>query len=422
MVVKDPLKLLVVVRPFPKEGGGSYRALKSLIEYPSYGIYPYLLIPPTDYDVYDFSTLSLLKTRDVKIIDFLKYYSKNIVVRRMQTLLHLAIPKIFIGIDLKKYPRNIDAVLSFHETWDALWIAYFIASKTEKTSIAILQLPPFYVSKNRQKTLYLAFKLYYNCIYGKYSIWKFLAQLHHDMSEMLVIRNIMQILHKYSFIIGISRAICVESGLESSGRAICMDPGVSLDEQDLNLINIIRNRYREKKGYVVFGGRPTATKGIVEAFLVFRDIVKRYNNCRLVITGGIHGSRASKFLRFAKRLGIGDKVVFTGFVSREERFRIVREAKLMLYPSHVDAFPYAVAESFLLGTPVVAYDIPAIDIYYKGFEGIRIVRELDMDAMASEAIDILSRDKVDVEAPRLRPWRDIIEEEVSLIKRVVERF
>jgi len=183
MVVKDPLKLFVAASPFLKGGGGNYRVLKSLIEYPSYGIYPYLLIPPTNYDIYDTSILSLLKAKDVKIIGFLKYYSKNIVVRRIQTLLHLAISKISIGIDLKKYPRNIDAVLSFHETWDALWIAHFIVSKTEKPSIAILQSLPFYVSKHRQKTLYLTVKLYYDCIYGKYNIRKFLVQPHHIMSR-----------------------------------------------------------------------------------------------------------------------------------------------------------------------------------------------------------------------------------------------
>jgi len=116
-------------------------------------------------------------------------------------------------------------------------------------------------------------------------------------------------------------------------------------------------------------------------------------------------------------LGIEDKVVFTGFVPREERLRIVREAKLMLYPSHVDAYPYAVVES-LLGTPIVAYDIPAIDIYFRDLEGVRVVRELDVEAMTDEAIDVLTGGRVEVEPPRLRPWDEIIEEEVGLIRRV----
>jgi len=93
-----------------------------------------------------------------------------------------------------------------------------------------------------------------------------------------------------------------------------------------------------------------------------------FNDYKLYVTGKISSNTANRLFRFAKRLGIGDKVVFIGFVSREERFRIVREAKLMLYPSHVDAFPYAVAES-LLGTPVVVYDIPVYRYILQGFGG-----------------------------------------------------
>jgi len=49
----------------------------------------------------------------------------------------------------------------------------------------------------------------------------------------------------------------------------------------------------------------------------------------------------------------------------------------MLYPSHFDAFPYAVCESLHVGTPVVAYKIPALEIYYGKTEGVRLVDEGD---------------------------------------------
>jgi len=111
-------------------------------------------------------------------------------------------------------------------------------------------------------------------------------------------------------------------------------------------------------------------------FLVFRKIASVFNDYKLYVTGKISNNIANRLFRFAKRLGIDDKVVFTGFISREERFRIVREARLMLYPSHIDAFSYAVAESLLLGTPIVAYDIPAIDIYYKGWRVLGLLGSL----------------------------------------------
>jgi len=40
-------------------------------------------------------------------------------------------------------------------------------------------------------------------------------------------------------------------GLELSDRVHCMDPGVSLDEEDLGLIDDVRSKFKEKKNYIV---------------------------------------------------------------------------------------------------------------------------------------------------------------------------
>jgi len=219
-------------------------------------------------------------------------------------------------------------------------------------------------------------------------------------------------------IVGISRAVCVEMGAEESSRVHCMDPGVSFDEEDLKEIQAIRNRVKEKKGYLVFGGRPDAAKGIVEALLAFKKIAERFPDRKLLITGKIHSAVAERIRRAAKKIGVDEKIAFTGFLPREERLRALREAAAVLYPSHVDAYPYAVAESLLLGTPVIAYSIPAIEIYFGELSGVRTVEELDTDALAEEALEVLSSSRVEVELPpRLRPWEEIMDEEISLIER-----
>ena len=46
----------------------------------------------------------------------------------------------------------------------------------------------------------------------------------------------------------------------------------------------------------------------------------------------------------------------------------------MIYPSHVDAFSYTVLEALNLKTPVIAYDIPALRIYYNNLEGVTLVK------------------------------------------------
>ncbi|MEM2628235.1 MAG: hypothetical protein QW775_08305 [Ignisphaera sp.] len=96
------------------------------------------------------------------------------------------------------------------------------------------------------------------------------------------------------------------------------------------------------------------------------------------------------------------------------------KAKLMLYPSHIDAFPYAVLESLRLGTLVVGCDISALRFYYSNNLGVKLVRELDLEALATEAINILEKGIETIELPKTPNWKDIMNKEVTLIRKVIE--
>jgi glycosyltransferase involved in cell wall biosynthesis len=137
----------------------------------------------------------------------------------------------------------------------------------------------------------------------------------------------------------------------------------------------VRERVRSKENYVVLGGRPNAVKGFAEALIVFKEISRRSNELRLIVTGRLTKTMSMILRKVCRKLGIVDKVVFTGFISRVKRLEIVTKAKLMLYLSHVDAFSYAVLESLHLGTPVVSYKIPALEIHYGGLPGVELVEE-----------------------------------------------
>jgi len=76
----------------------------------------------------------------------------------------------------------------------------------------------------------------------------------------------------------------------------------------------------------------------------------------------------------------------------------------MLYPSHEDTFSYAVLESLHLGTPVVGYKIPALEIYYGGLPGVVLVEEWDLEALAVKTMEILEKRVDAVEPPKIKPW------------------
>jgi len=80
-----------------------------------------------------------------------------------------------------------------------------------------------------------------------------------------------------------------------------------------------------------------------------------------------------KDLRF--RLGLKNIEYLGYFKHREELFKRVAEAKVLVYPSHQDAFPLTLLEAVALGLLCVAYDIPALRYVYREVPSVTLVRE-----------------------------------------------
>lgn len=229
------------------------------------------------------------------------------------------------------------------------------------------------------------------------------------------------LLKRYNLIIGVSKATIIEMGSNylSRSRYRFLDPGVALDEEDAAYISRVREGHSEKKPLIVFKGGLSVEKGLLDALLAFK-LILREENVKLYVPGTSHPTIMEKTRKICRKLDIDNQVVFTGFLDRLDLFRITAEAKLVLHPSHMDAFSYAVAESLSLGTPVVAYNIPAMRIYFGGLKGVFIVEEGDIDALAGESVRVLEEPRVEVEAPKLKTWEEIMREEINLIKSLLQ--
>jgi len=73
-----------------------------------------------------------------------------------------------------------------------------------------------------------------------------------------------------------------------------------------------------------------------------------------------------------------------------------------------------------LGTPVIGYKIPALEIYYGELPGVELVEEWDLEALTKRAIDILEKGVDAVEPPMVKSWEEIMAEEVKLVYKLVE--
>jgi glycosyltransferase involved in cell wall biosynthesis len=77
-----------------------------------------------------------------------------------------------------------------------------------------------------------------------------------------------------------------------------------------------------------------------------------------------------------------------------------------------------VLEALHLNTPVVAYDIPALKIYYSSLEGVTLVKESDIESLAQKSIEYIESKNIHVEKPILaKNWDKIMDEETEIIKK-----
>ncbi|MBB5253519.1 glycosyltransferase family 4 protein [Sulfurisphaera ohwakuensis] len=183
-----------------------------------------------------------------------------------------------------------------------------------------------------------------------------------------------------------------EGTLEISGlKGEVIKPGNAFDKE------LLDHRNKGKEDYIVFWSRLNQDKGIAELLDVVHMINKMSGkNFKLVVMGKFFDKfNERRFWRKVKKYSLN--VDYLGFVERRKLYEIVSRAKLFIYPSHVDGFSLVVLESLALGTPVVAYDIPAIRTVYKGLNAVRIVREFDKESMAKESLSILSMSEGEIE-------------------------
>ena len=118
-------------------------------------------------------------------------------------------------------------------------------------------------------------------------------------------------------------------------------------------IKEIREYIKEEKNkkVVLYLGRVTLHKG-PDYFLKAAKIVSDFHKDVIFILAGI-GDLLPKMIDLACELGIGDKVVFTGYVKEEKLKDIYGLADVYVMPSVSEPFGITALEAALNGTPVI---------------------------------------------------------------------
>ena len=128
----------------------------------------------------------------------------------------------------------------------------------------------------------------------------------------------------------------------------------------------------------IFGlSRIDSNKGHVELIRAFAHVAAKVPDAYLVIGGGSKEPKQheidvkNSFLKVVDELGLGDRVIFTGYVHDDDLATYYRKASLFVLPSKYEPFGMTTLEAMSCGTPVVATK----------FGGIRKNLKNEYDAM-----------------------------------------
>ncbi|MEL6498702.1 MAG: glycosyltransferase [Planctomycetota bacterium] len=176
-------------------------------------------------------------------------------------------------------------------------------------------------------------------------------------------------------------------------KSICIERyGISPDKIDVVYNGVEREDQQPAPGsqiestdkIVLFLGRITMQKGPEYFVRAARRVLDRYENVKFVVAGS--GDMAMRMIEEAAALGIGHKVLFTGFLRGKDVDRVFQMADCYVMPSVSEPFGIAPLEA-------MKNDVPVIISKQSGVSEVLThalkVDFWDIDEMANKVIAVL---------------------------------
>lgn len=140
----------------------------------------------------------------------------------------------------------------------------------------------------------------------------------------------------------------------SSEKITVIYPGVDpaqFNPRSATEVGEAKRKYGIKKPYLLYLGTLEPRKNIPAILEAYADL-KRRREFNLVLAGKT-GWLSEEIFATVRELGIGEDVVFTGYVADEDRPKLLSGAEVFVYPSFFEGFGMPVVEAQACGTPVV---------------------------------------------------------------------
>lgn len=121
-------------------------------------------------------------------------------------------------------------------------------------------------------------------------------------------------------------------------------------------LSAFRARYALPEEKIVFYvGRIVAEKGVDVLIQAVPRVLEGYPQAKFVIAG--QGPELGRLQALAQAMGVAHKVLFTGYISDDERNRLFKVADCAVFPSLYEPFGIVALEAMAAGVPVVVSEV-----------------------------------------------------------------
>ena len=142
-----------------------------------------------------------------------------------------------------------------------------------------------------------------------------------------------------------------------------------------------------KKKHILSVGTVEPRKNIDGLLKGYALLFNQRKDIPPLVIAGMDGFRAEEFKNLPVKLGIAEKVRFTGFVTDSELSQLYAEAYCLVHTAHHEGFGFTVAEAFTWELPVVASNTGGLGEYFS--EAAWMVNPADLESIASGIVQAL---------------------------------
>ena len=152
-------------------------------------------------------------------------------------------------------------------------------------------------------------------------------------------------------------------------------------------ISRVKQKFSLSDQFLLYVGTIEPRKNLLSLVLAFEQTSKMFPNLQLVFAGR-KGWKVDDLLAYIKRSRVGNKIVFTGYLSDGELSSLYSSCTLFIYPSIYEGFGLPPLEAMACGAPVIASDIASIAEVAGG--AALLVKPDDFEQLKKAIEDLLS--------------------------------